>query len=413
MSRGIHRLSNNSLKTTKPGLKGDGGNLFLQTTPLRDGSGVTHSWLFKYERDGKVRVMGLGSTITVSLADARDIALQYRKLLLAGIDPITHRDAQRAAAKAANAKPIMTFKQAEGGYIAAHRAEWRSQQHAAEWPASLAKHVHPTLGDIDVAKIDTALVLKALQPIWSTIPETASRLRGRVEAILDWAKVAEHRQGDNPAKWQGHLEYLLADPSKRKVEHLAAMSWREVPAFLAQLRPTAGLNGVPALALEFIILTASRKSEVRFAKWSEVDLDAKTWTVPAARMKAGKEHRVPLSARAVEILRELPRTGEFIFPGRNGPLGESAFEHLLKRLGVSVTTHGFRSAFRDWAAERTNYAHEVAEQALAHAIPSATEKAYRRGDLFEKRRHLMEAWAEFLSRPVSTGATITALRPAS
>ena len=411
MARGIHRLSSTSLRSNKTGLHFDGGGLALQITPARDGDGFSRSWIFRWTRDGKTRSMGLGSIITVSLADARAAALECRKLLLTGTDPIEARNAERSAKVAASAKR-MTFEQAASAFIAAHRQEWRSQQHAAEWPASLRKHIYPTLATTDVAAIDTALVVKALQPIWSTIPESASRLRGRIEAILDWATVAGLRQGDNPARWQGHLEHLLAAPSKRQVRHLAAMPWQEVPAFVAKLRAT---DTVVARAAEFTILMAARKGETRFAIWSEIDLENKVWTIPGNRMKNGKEHRVPLSTRAVEILLKMKATatGEHIFPGRYGPLGESAFEHQLKRLGRSdITLHGFRSSFRTWCSEQTAFAHEIAEQALAHTVGTAVERAYRRGDLFEKRRRLMEHWSDFCrtKSPMSTPATVTRLR---
>jgi integrase len=408
MARGIHRLSTASLRRNDPGLHGDGGGLWLQVTPAKDGNGFSRSWIFRWTRGGHTRSMGLGSCHTVSLAEARASALQCRKLLLIGVDPIAHRDAARAATAAASSKR-MSFEQCAAAYIAAHRQEWRSRQHAAEWPASLRKHIYPTLANIDVAMIDTALVVKALRPIWSTIPESASRLRGRIEAILDWATVAGLRQGDNPARWQGHLEHLLAAPSKRQIVHLAAMPWREVPAFVAKLRAA---DTTAAKAMEFVILTAARKGEARLAKWSELDLEHATWTVPAARMKAGKEHRVPLSTRAVEILTAMKTAaaGEHIFPGRNGPLGKSAFELLLRRLGHgNVTLHGFRSAFRTWASEQTAFSHDVVEQALAHTVGTAVERAYKRTDLFERRRRLMEAWSDFTRSPTAA-ATILKLR---
>jgi len=409
MGRGIYRLSTASLRRNEPGLFFDGGGLALQVTPARDGDGFSRSWIFRWTRDGRTRSMGLGSVFTVSLAEAREAALQCRKLLMTGVDPIVHRDRERSATVAAAAKH-MTFEQAAGAYITAHRAEWRSQQHAAEWPASLRKHVYPTMAKVDVAAIDTALVVRALRPVWESAPETASRLRGRIEAILDWSTVAGLRQGDNPARWQGHLEHLLAAPAKRRVNHLAAMPWRDVPAFMAKLRAA---DTVAAKAMEFVILTAARRGEVRFATWSEVDLDHATWTIPAARMKAGKEHRVPLSVRSVEILREMKTTatGEHIFPGRNGPLGESAFEHLLKKLGHGdVTLHGFRSSFRTWASEQTAFAHDVIEQALAHTVGTTVERAYKRTDLFERRRRLMDAWADFCRRPAPAAATVTKLK---
>ena len=402
-------MTNASLRSNRPGLHFDGGGLALQVTAARDGDGFARSWIFRWTRGGKTRSMGLGSIFTVSLAEARAVALECRKLLLVGVDPIAHRAGARAATAAAIAK-AMTFEQAANAYIAAHRAEWRSQQHAAEWPTSLRKHIYPTMAKVDVAAIDTALVLRALRPVWESAPETASRLRGRIEAILDWATVAELRRGDNPARWSGHLEHLLASQAKRQVTHLAAMPWRDVPAFVAKLR---AVNTTVSKAMELTILTAARKGETRFATWKEIDLENRVWTIPANRMKAGKEHRVPLVPRAVKILQDMKSiaVGEHIFPGRNGPLGESAFEHLLKKLGHrSITLHGFRSAFRTWCSEQTAFAADVAEQALAHVVGTAVSRAYQRSDMFEKRRRLMEAWAEFCSRPAPTGAMVTKLR---
>jgi integrase len=408
MGKGINRLSAVDLRRNKSGLYGDGGGLWLQVTPRKDGEGFSRSWIFRWTTADRTRSMGLGSLHTLGLAEARERARQCRQQRLDGIDPIEARDADRSAKAAAFAK-AMTFEQAAHAYISAHRNEWRSQQHAQEWPSSLRKHIYPKLAKIDVAAIDTSLVVKALQPIWQKIPESASRLRGRIEAILDWSAVSGFRSGDNPARWNGHLEHLLAAPAKRKIEHLAAMPWREVPEFMAKLRAT---DSVQARAMELVILTAARKGEVRFATWGEVDFNTATWTVPGARMKAGKEHRVPLSPRAMTILREMNTApSEHIFPGRNGPLGESAFEHLLKRLGHSgITLHGFRSAFRDWAGESTAFPAEIAEAALAHAVGNKVERSYRRGDALEKRRRLMEAWSDYCSKPAPAGATVTPLR---
>jgi integrase len=409
MGRGINRLSGADLRRNKPGLFFDGGGLALQVTTAKDGKGYSRSWIFRYTTAGRMRHMGLGSINTIGLAEARERARQCRQQRLDGIDPIEARAAERAAKTAASAK-AMTFEQAALAYIAAHRNEWRSEQHAQEWPSSLRKHIYPTLAKIDVAAIDTALVVKALEPIWGKVPVTASRLRERIEAVLDWCTVAGLRQGDNPAKWSGHLEHLLAAPAKRKIKHLAALPWREVPEFMAKLRAT---DSVQSRAMEFVILTAARRGEVRFATWGEIDFDTATWTIPDERMKAGKEHRVPLSPRAVTILREMNTAapGEHIFPGRNGPLGESAFEHLLKRLGHSgITLHGFRSSFRDWAGEHTAFPAEIAEAALAHAVGNKVERSYRRGDALDKRRRLMEAWSDYCSKPAPAGATVTPLR---
>jgi len=408
MGKGINRLTAASLKSTRAGLHADGGGLWLQITPARDGDGFSRSWIFRWTRGDRTRSMGLGSCHTVDLAEAREAARQCRKLLQTGIDPIAHRDSERSAKVVATAK-AMTFEQAANAYIAAHRAEWRSQQHAAQWPSSLRKHIYPTMAKVDVAAVDTALIISALRPIWSTRLETASRLRGRIEMILDWATVAGLRQGDNPARWQGHLEHLLAAPGKRHIQHLAAMPWRDVPAFVAKLRAT---DTTVARAMEFTILTAARKGEVRYATWAEIDFDSATWTIPGNRMKRGKEHRVPLPPRCLEILREAKATatGEHVF----GVLGKESFDRLLKRLGHGdITLHGFRSSFRDWAAEQTAFAHDVVEQALAHAVGTAVERAYKRTDLFERRRKLMEHWSTFLTKlPTLATTAVTQLRRA-
>jgi integrase len=405
MSRGINRLSGADLRRSKPGLYGDGNNLFLQISVSKtDNKQINRSWIFRYTTSGRAIDMGLGSLNVIGLKQAREQAREYCALRLQGIDPKQHRDDQRAAAMAASMKSI-TFEAATHGYVTAHRDEWRSQQHAQEWPRSLAKHVFPTLGALPVASIDTPLVVKALSEVWQSAPETGARLRGRIEAILDWATVSGYRSGDNPARWNGHLEYLLAAPRKRRVEHLAAMPWREVPKFMEGLR---AIDGVAARALEFLILTSARSQEIFGCAWSEMDIDAKTWIIPPDRTKSGREHRVPLSPRCMQILKEqgLKKTENAVFS-----LGESALRKLLASLGHNnITVHGFRSSFRDWAGENTNFPREICEAALAHATGDRVEQAYRRGDALEKRRKLMEAWAAFLAKPIAASATVTALR---
>jgi integrase len=405
MSRGINRFSGADLRRSKPGLYGDGNNLFLQISVSKtDNKQINRSWIFRYTTSGRAIDMGLGSLNVIGLKQAREQAREYCALRLQGIDPKQHRDDQRAAAMAASMKSI-TFEAATHGYVTAHRDEWRSQQHAQEWPRSLAKHVFPTLGALPVASIDTPLVVKALSEVWQSAPETGARLRGRIEAILDWATVSGYRSGDNPARWNGHLEYLLAAPRKRRVEHLAAMPWREVPKFMEGLR---AIDGVAARALEFLILTSARSQEIFGCAWSEMDIDAKTWIIPPDRTKSGREHRVPLSPRCMQILKEqgLKKTENAVFS-----LGESALRKLLASLGHNnITVHGFRSSFRDWAGENTNFPREICEAALAHATGDRVEQAYRRGDALEKRRKLMEAWAAFLAKPIAASATVTALR---
>jgi integrase len=402
MSRGINRLSGADLRRSKPGLFGDGNNLFLQVSLSKTNSKqINRSWIFRYQTSGRAIDMGLGSLNVLGLKDAREQAREYCALRLQGIDPRQHRDAQRAAATAASMKSI-TFDSAAQAYIAAHRDEWRSEKHAQEWPSSLRRHVFPTLGALPVASIGTPLVVKALENVWQNAPETGARLRGRIEAILDWATVGGYRTGDNPARWNGHLEYLLAAPRKRQVKHLAAMAWQDVPMFVGKLR---ALDDVYARAFEFLVLTAARTAEVCGAAWDEIDVDDAVWTVPRERTKSGREHRVPLSPRCMKILKEIPRHGEHVFG-----LGESAFRKLLASIGHDdITVHGFRSSFRDWAGEATNFPREVCEAALAHATGDRVEQAYRRGDALEKRRKLMESWSGYCSRPIPTG-NITNLR---
>jgi integrase len=414
MSRGINRLSGADLRRSKPGLYGDGNNLFLQVSVSKTNhKQINRSWIFRYTTSGRAIDMGLGSLNVIGLKEAREQAREYCALRLHGIDPRQHRDAQRAAAAAASMKSI-TFEAAAQAYIAAHRDEWRSEKHAQEWPSSLRRHAFPTLGSLPVATVDTTLVVKALESVWQSAPETGARLRGRIEAILDWATVGGYRSGDNPARWSGHLEYLLAAPRKRRVEHLAAMPWREVPIFMQKLR---ALDGVGERAFEFLILTAARTSEVCGATWNEVDADNAIWSLPRERMKSDREHRVPLSPRCMQILKEiqpLSRQGQHVFPSIKGALGESAFRKLLASLGHdNITVHGFRSSFRDWAGEATNFPREVCEAALAHATGDRVEQAYRRGDSLEKRRSLMNAWAIFCNRPQQASASVTPLRKAS
>jgi integrase len=342
--------------------------------------------------------MGLGSLHTVSLAEARRKAKEAREALDAGKDPIADRDAKRAAERAARAKSV-TFRQATEAYIASHAAGWRNEKHSDQWRNTLAAYAFPVIGDLPVGEVDTNLVLKILEPIWESKTETATRVRGRIEAILDAAKVRGQRAGENPARWRGHLRDLLPERSKVKaVTHHAALPFGKLGAFMADLR---GQDGMAAKALTFVILTACRTSEAIGATWDEIDLEGATWTIPADRIKAGREHRVPLSRAAVALLRPLAKAKDgsgFVFMGGKHKRGLSngAMLALLRRMGRDdLTAHGFRSTFRDWAAEQTNFPREVAEAALAHVVSDKTEAAYRRGDLFEKRRRLMEAWATF------------------
>ena len=389
-------------KGTDRAYHGDGGGLWLQVTA----GGA--SWVFRYRVDGRLREMGLGPLHTVTLAEARNRALECRKARLDGRDPIEERKAARMAARL-DAARAMTFKACAEAYIEAHRAGWRNDKHAAQWPATLGTYVYPILGDLPVQAVDTGLVIKAVEPLWTRKTETASRVRGRIESVLDWASARGYRQGDNPARWRGHLENLLPKKSKvAKVEHHAALAYGEMAGFIAELRQH---EGVAARALEFAILTAARTGEVIGARCDEFDLAERLWTVPGERMKAGKEHRVPLSDAALAIVETMRQTrqGDFVFPGGKAgrPLSNMALLMLLRRIGRGdLTAHGFRSSFRDWAAERTNFPAEVAEMALAHTVADKVEAAYRRGDLFQKRRQLAEAWAKFCAGPPAAGQVV-------
>ena len=395
MARAIEKLT--ALKVEKekrPGMYGDGGGLYLRVTD--DGA---KNWVFRFMLNGRPRWMGMGPLHTVGLAEARKRAGEHRLRRHDGIDPIEARRAERLKALLDAAKAI-TFKECAESYIKAHRAGWRNDKHAGQWEATLGTYAEPIIGKLSVQAIDTGLVLKVLETIWTAKPETAVRLRGRIESILDWAKVRGYRTGDNPARWCGHLDKLLPARGKvRKVEHHAALPYGELPGFLVALREQ---EGIAARALEFTILTAARTGETMLARWTELDLLDKTWTVPAGRMKAGREHRVPLSARALAILEEMQahRHGDdgFVFPGgKSGkPLSNMAFLMLLRRMGhADLTAHGFRATFKTWASERTSFQNEIVEAALAHIVGSKVEQAYRRGDMFEKRRRLMDAWAKF------------------
>jgi integrase len=381
------KLTVKGIEAKSKGFHADGGGLYLKVTPTG-----TRSWVYRYFA-GKRHDLGLGPWPDISLAEARDRAAVQRRLRLDGKDPMTERRAGRdqAALKAAKA---MTFRECATRYIDAHKAGWRNVKHGAQWTATLETYAYPTFGKLPVAEIDTGLVMKVVEPIWTTKPETASRVRGRIESILDWATVSGHRQGDNPARWRGHLEALLPAKTKvRAVEHHAALPYAELGAFMADLRSREGLA---ARALEFAILTAARTGEVIGATWSEIDFKAATWTIPGDRMKAGREHRVALSGAALAVLKALAKgqPGDRVFP-----LSNMAMLQLLKRMERGdLTAHGFRSTFSDWCAEMTAFSSEVREMALAHAVGDKVEAAYRRGDLFAKRVQLAEAWAKFCAK---------------
>jgi len=377
----------------KPGRHPDGDGLYLQITT----TGVK-SWVLRYERNGRERMLGLGPLRDFSLKEARERARRARQQLADGVDPIEAKRAQRTM-------PTLTFAQATEAYTKLHEAKWTSRR--PQFLSSLRQHAFPILGDLPLPAIDTPAVLRVIQPIWTTKTETGSRVRQRIEAVLDWATVSGHRpKGENPARWRGHLDHVLPAPGAiAKVQHHAALPWAEVANFMSDLRSR---EGVAVRALEFAILTAARTNEVIGARWAEIDFAAATWTIPAARMKMDKEHRVPLSEPALALLRNLytETNNDLVFIGAQvgRGLGDRALAEVLRCMRSDITVHGFRSTFRDWAAEVSHHPNHVVEQALAHAIGSAVERAYRRGDLFAKRRHLMAEWATFCAK--ANGAVV-------
>ena len=379
-------------KINKPGRYGDGRNLYLRVTETG-----SRSWILRYELRGRERVMGLGPCTTFSLEEARERARLARQLLKDGIDPLDRAHEARAQVARAAAKAV-TFEQAADSYLKFHAGKWTNARYKKLLLARLNEYVFPELGALPVGTIDKALILKAIAPIWQEKHKTASRTLRLVRGILDYAKVQGWREGDNPAAWKANIEHAL--PALVSNKHHSALPFADVYDFMTKLR---GNRSIAARALEFTILTAARTSEVREARWCEIDLVTKLWTVPSERTKTGKEHRVPLSTRALEILKAVPRenSGDWVFIGMQTgkPLGNSALDQALKRLRSGITVHGFRSTFRDWAAETTSYPNHVIEMALGHAIGNAVERAYRRGDLFAKRVHLMADWEKYCATP--------------
>ena len=376
-------LSARKVETAKPGRYTDGRGLMLVVKV----SGA-RSWVLRYQVDGRRRDMGLGAWPEISLALARERALEARRAIAQGRDPLAEKRKIKT----------LLFRDAAESLINSKRSGWRNGKHAAQWGSTLDRYAYPEVGNIDVRAITTDHVLAVLTPIWTAKPETANRVRQRIEAVLDYASAIGAREGENPARWRGHLDHLLAQPSKiRAVAHYPALDWRQMPGFMVEL---TAREGVGARALAFAILTASRSGEVRGATWSEIDTPARVWTVPASRMKAAKEHRVPLSEAALAQLGERGAPGDLVFPsatGRAKAMSDMTLAAVLKRLGrQDITVHGFRSSFRDWAGEATNFPREVVEGALAHRLKDKAEAAYARGDLFQKRRELMRAWAGYL-----------------
>jgi integrase len=393
MTRQIHKLTARTVATLKDsGRHGDGGSLYLSIS-----ANGGRRWVFLYRRGGRLREMGLGSARAVSLAEARAAAAEARKVLAAGLDPLQRRKPGEAP---------LTFAACAEKFIAANKAGWKNAKHSAQWAKTLETYAYPAIGELPVPDVEVRHVMIILEPLWSTKTETASRVRGRIEAVIDWARARGYRDSDNPARWRGHLDKLLPKRSKvQRVKHHPALPYAEIGAFMRDLRQR---RGMAALALEFLILTAARTGEVLGASPDEIDRPTKTWTISGSRMKAGVEHRVPLSRQALDVLdraaklrASMDRGEQLLFPNElNGhDLSSNAMLALLERMKRhDITAHGFRSTFRDWAAETTNFPNEVCEAALAHRIEDKAEASYRRGDLLEKRARLMREWACFCDR---------------
>ncbi len=389
-------------RITKKGLHAVGGVAGLHLQVTKSGA---RTWILRASIGDKRRDIGLGGYPDVSLAEARDKARIARTQIEQGIDPVQVKKDTRNALRAAKAAEI-TFEKSAKDYIKAKKEEWKNKKHIKQWESTLEQYAYPVIGTMQVKDVELSHIVKILEPIWKTKTETAVRLRGRLESVLDWAAVRQYRSQENPARWKGYLDKILASPNKIKtINHFKALPPKGVGAFISKLREQEGTG---ARALEFLVLTAARSGEVRGATWQEINLKEKLWIIPAQRMKAKKEHRVPLCKRALEILKELPRfkNENIVFAApRGGVLSDMALTAVTRRMKIDAVPHGFRSTFRDWVAEETNYPNEVAEMALAHTIESKVEAAYRRGDLFEKRRRMMDEWEEFCGTIIDTSKT--------
>jgi len=388
------------IKNAKAGMHADGGGLYLRVS-----ASGSASWAFRYQIAGRRREMGIGSASVVPATEARAEAAKLKDIVKRGKDPLEKRIAEQIEAKLAEQSRVRetemrsaTFRVATERHLAMNESGWRNAKHRQQWANTLKAYAFPTIGDLPVQEITTQHVIDVLAPIWATVPETASRVRMRIEAVLNSAKAMGWRSGENPAIWRGNLDAVLPKRSKvRTVRHHPALNWRDATLFMSDLRKCDGFS---AKALEFLILTAARSGEVRNARWGEIDFDLKLWVIPASRMKAGREHRVPLSQDSLSLLTALPRFvgTDLIFPGlKSRPLSDMSLSAVLKRMGrTGITVHGFRSMFRDWAAEHTRHERDAVEQALAHTIENKVEAAYRRGDLLPKRKALMDDWAEWV-----------------
>lgn len=424
-------------KNAPVGFHCDGGSLYLSVRPMKDGEGVSRSWIFRYRRAGRLRDLGLGPMTTVGLAAARERARQARQKLLDGVDPIEERNAARVAA-AVSAARRMSFEQCAEGYIEANKSGWKNAKHADQWRSTLLTYAYPVIGSLPVDAVETVHVMQILEPIWKTKTETASRVRGRIEKVLDRAKVLKLRSGENPARWVGHLDQLLPKKSQvAPVENHPALPYSQLPEFMADLRKREGFG---ARALEYSILTAARSADTIGGKWTEIDQHDKLWTVPKDRMKGKKgarkrDHVVPLTRQAFAILEAAARSGqenEYLFPGDNPgePLSNAAMAAVIDRMnedrakaglpkwvdpqqgGREIVPHGFRSTFKDWCVEETEFPNEMSEMALAHTLPDKVEAAYRRGNMRERRRRMMADWATFATNQVAASRSqIVPIRP--
>ena len=399
MARKLLRLNARSAATLKkPGRHADGGGLYLVVN-----KGGSKQWVFLFRFGGRLREMGLGGVSAVSLAEARKLAEACRAKVAKGINPIEARQGELF---------VPTFGECVDEFLASMSCQWRNERHRAQWKMTLTKYT-AEIRSMPVNSIETEDVLGVLRPLWRRIPETAFRLRGRIERVLDAARAKGLRSGENPARWRGHLDALLPARQKLTRGHHSAMAYQDVPGFIMGLRES---NGVAALAIEFCVLTAARSGEVLGARWSEIDLAARVWTVPTSRTKTGREHRVPISSRAFSILEQVAdiRTSDLVFPGQKHgrPLSATTLKNLLRRMEVRITLHGFRSSFRDWCGETTGFPREIAEAALAHVVGDMTERAYRRGDALEKRRKMMDAWARYCEPKELSNIVQLATRPA-
>jgi integrase len=398
---------------TKPGMHCDGGGLYLQVKATKDGQGFNRSWVFRFMIDGRTRDMGLGSLTTIGLAEARERSRALRIKRLDGIDPLE----ERRAARTKPAVRVMTFDEAASAFLAEREGLWRNERHRRQWYSTLRDYVSPIIGQLPVNQVETKHVTAVLDPLWYSRPETGSRVRGRIESVLDWAKLRGHRDGENPARWKGHLDDAYPPPGTAlqairngtgRSAHHRAMEYAELPAFMTALRARTGSS---ARALEFAILTCGRTNEIIGARWDELDLDAKVRTVPADRMKGNRLHRVPLSDPALATINEMAavRQSEFVFAGKRAglPLGPMALYHMLQTLKQGITVHGCRATFRTWAAEMTSFSSDIIEGCLAHVVSNKVLVAYQRSDRLELRRAVMQAWADHCTRPQSDAKVVS------